>query len=174
MAVKDLRLTPEQAQLAQEYLPFTYWLVSKFYKKYGMFGYDAVYDAAINALIKSARLYDESRGANFKTFLTFATENEMYKVVRDANAKKRTGKVISFDAPVEDDLTLLDMIGTDDTYHFFMNDAASELTEREKEAVYMKYVEGKSQTEIGEHFEVSQVHVSRIIRKALAKMRDKV
>jgi RNA polymerase sigma factor (sigma-70 family) len=169
-----VRLTPEQAQLTQEYLPLSLWLVGKFYKKYRMFGYDAVYDAAITALIKSARGFDETKGANFKTFLTYVTENEMARIAIRANAKKRKANVISFDVPVEDDLTLLDMVGTEDTYRIFMNDAASELTEREKEAIYMKYVEGKSQTEIGEYFGVSQVHASRIIRKGLKKMRERV
>lgn len=171
MAVKDLRLTPEQAQLAHDYLPLTFWLVGKFYKKYKMFGYDAVYDAAITALIKSSRSYDESRGANFKTFLTFVTGKEMSKAARAANAKKRTANVLSIDAPVEDNLTLLDMVGTEDTYEFILRD---DLTEREKEAIYMKYVEGKNQTEIGEHFGISQVHASRIIRCGLNKMRERV
>lgn len=169
-----VRLTPEQAQLTQEYLPLSLWLVGKFYKKYKYYGYDAVYDAAINALIKSAKGYDETKGANFKTFLTYVTENEMARIAIRANAKKRKAIVLSIDAPVEDDLTVLDMIGTEDTYRIFMNDAASELTEREKEAIYMKYVEGKNQTEIGEHFGISQVHASRIIRKALKKMRERV
>lgn len=168
-----VRLTPEQAQLAQEYTPLTFWLIRKLYPKYKQFGYDAVYDAAITALIKTARSYDESRGANFKTFLTFVTGKEMSKVVRDANAKKRTANVMSIDAPVEDDLTLLDMVGTEDTYEFIMNDVASELTEREREAIYMKYVEGKSQAEIGQELGMSQVHASRIIRKGLAKMRER-
>jgi RNA polymerase sigma factor (sigma-70 family) len=169
-----VRLTPEQAKLAQEYLSLTLWLVGKFYKKYKYYGYDAVYDAAITALIKSARGYDETKGANFKTFLAYVTENEMVRIAVRANAKKRTANVVSFDAPVEEDLTLLDMVGTEDTYRIFMNDAAVELTEREKEAIYMKYVEGKNQTEIGEHFGISQVHASRIIRKGLKKMRERV
>jgi RNA polymerase sigma-B factor len=168
------KLTPEQAQLAQEYLPLTLWLVGKHYKKYKYFGYDSVYDAAIVALIKTARTFDESRGANFKTFLTLTTEGEMARMVRDANAKKRKGRVISFDVPVEDDLTILDMMGKEDTYKIFMDDATSELTNREKEAVYLKYVEGRSQTEIGERLGVSQVHASRIIRKGLKKMRERV
>jgi RNA polymerase sigma factor (sigma-70 family) len=172
------KLTPEQAQLAQEYLPLTLWLVGKHYGKYKYFGYDAIYDAAITALMKTSRTYDETRGAKFGTFLTFAVEKELFRMVRDANAKKRKGRVISFDVVFDDDsvedLTLLDMIGKDDNYPVFMNDATSELTDREKEAIYLKYVEEKSQTEIGERLGVSQVHASRIIRKGLNKMKERL
>jgi RNA polymerase sigma factor (sigma-70 family) len=176
MAVKDLRLTPEQAQLAQEYTPFAYWLVGKYYKRYKKFGYDAVYDYTMNALINTARNWDKDKGANFKTLLALAVKGNMQKVVRDANAKKRSGVTVSMDATHDEDekLTLHDIVGDVDHHYIDLKEAISTLSEREKKAVYLSIVEGRAQTEIAEELGVSQMHTSRIIRRGLKKMRERV
>lgn len=45
------------------------------------------------------------------------------------------------------------------------------LTAREREVLRLRFAEDLTQAEIGERVGVSQMHVSRIIRKALAQLR---
>ena len=45
------------------------------------------------------------------------------------------------------------------------------LTPTERKIVVLKFYQGLSQTQIAERIEVSQVHVSRLQRRALAKLR---
>ena len=47
-----------------------------------------------------------------------------------------------------------------------------ELPERERRVLYLRFVEDLTQSEIAEQIGVSQMHVSRIIRAALAKLRS--
>jgi RNA polymerase sigma-B factor len=49
-----------------------------------------------------------------------------------------------------------------------------ELSERERRIVHMRFVEDKTQTEIAGEVGVSQMHVSRILRSILEKLRERV
>lgn len=51
-------------------------------------------------------------------------------------------------------------------------EAVRELPERERAIVYMRFFEGKTQKEIAARVGVSQVHVSRLLRRTLAELRD--
>ncbi len=48
------------------------------------------------------------------------------------------------------------------------------LPDREREILRMRFEEGMTQTEIAEQVGVSQMHVSRLIRKSLARMRQEL
>lgn len=48
-----------------------------------------------------------------------------------------------------------------------------ELDTREKEIVFKRFVEEKSQSQIAEEVGISQMHVSRLLTKSLARMREK-
>lgn len=47
------------------------------------------------------------------------------------------------------------------------------LPERERRVLYMRYFQDRTQTEIGDALGLSQVHVSRIMRSALAQLRNR-
>ena len=49
-----------------------------------------------------------------------------------------------------------------------------DLPERERSVIYMRFFEGRTQSEIAEVIGVSQVHVSRILRSTLADLRSTV
>ena len=49
--------------------------------------------------------------------------------------------------------------------------ALEALHEREREILRMRFEEGLTQTQIAERVGISQMHVSRLIRKSLAAMR---
>jgi RNA polymerase sigma-B factor len=46
----------------------------------------------------------------------------------------------------------------------------AQLPERERNIVYLRYFEGLTQSEIADRIGVSQVHVSRLLREALARL----
>jgi RNA polymerase sigma-B factor len=52
--------------------------------------------------------------------------------------------------------------------------ALAHLPEREREILRMRFEEGLPQTQIAERIGLSQMHVSRLIRKSLAAMRDEL
>ena len=52
--------------------------------------------------------------------------------------------------------------------------AMSKLNEREKKILYMRYYEGKTQTEISAEIGLSQAQVSRLEKNALKTMKSKI
>ena len=50
--------------------------------------------------------------------------------------------------------------------------ALQRLPPREREILRMRFEEGLTQTQIAERIGISQMHVSRLIRKSLARMRE--
>ena len=79
-----------------------------------------------------------------------------------------------------DTIELLDQLkdekGTDEkwTEHVALQSAMEKLDEREKKIIYMRYYEGKTQTEISFEVGLSQAQVSRIEKLALSFMRTKL
>jgi RNA polymerase sigma-B factor len=50
----------------------------------------------------------------------------------------------------------------------------ADLAERERQALTLRFVDNKTQSEIAEVLGISQVHVSRLLAKTLAELRDKL
>ncbi|MCI1859361.1 MAG: RNA polymerase sigma factor SigB [Sporolactobacillus sp.] len=80
--------------------------------------------------------------------------------------------------PGRDSLTLLDVVGRhDDGFEtvdkrIMLERALTILTAREKAVILCVYYENLSQKETGNRLDVSQMHVSRIQRRALQKLRE--
>jgi RNA polymerase sigma-B factor len=55
-----------------------------------------------------------------------------------------------------------------------IREAVSELPERDRQVVYLRFYENLSQSEIAEQIGVSQVHVSRILRAVLARLEQEL
>ena len=74
--------------------------------------------------------------------------------------------------------TLLDYVGADDTELELFEDKANlesafhVLDPRERIIVYLRFYENVSQTEIAKRLNVSQMHVSRLQARALAKLKQ--
>jgi len=80
----------------------------------------------------------------------------------------------------DDDFDPMESIGTEDEEYERTEQRASlepaleTLPEREREILRMRFEEGLTQTQIAEKIGISQMHVSRLIRKSLARMRDQL
>jgi len=103
--------------------------------------------------------------------------------VLEAMEMSRSYHALSMDHSVESDsddstVTLLDMMGKEDdgfelaNKRMIVSDAMSILDEREREIVQLTYLEQLTQHEVGERLGISQMHVSRIQRKAIKKLQE--
>lgn len=76
--------------------------------------------------------------------------------------------------------TLFDIIGEVDSefeetdHRLVVASALNVLNEREKEIIQLTYMERLAQREVGERVGISQVHVSRIQRKAIKKLQEAI
>jgi RNA polymerase sigma-B factor len=77
----------------------------------------------------------------------------------------------------EGELDPMETIGTEDAnferseQRASLEPALEQLPEREREILRMRFEDGLTQTQIADQVGVSQMHVSRLIRKSLARMR---
>jgi RNA polymerase sigma-B factor len=69
-------------------------------------------------------------------------------------------------------LAVVDSGFTDTEDRHVVEDLLDRLPEREREIVRMRFFEQKSQSEIGEAVGVSQMHVSRLLRRSFEQMRE--
>ncbi len=78
----------------------------------------------------------------------------------------------------EGDLSLLDIIGGEDKTLKILDErlslagAMSGLSSREQNLLYLRFIEGRSQTEIAHRLGISQMHVSRLLRRTLQTLRQ--
>lgn len=103
--------------------------------------------------------------------------------VLEALEMSKSYHALSVDRQIEDDkdgstTTLLDLIGRFDRnfekkeQQLMLEDALRVLTEREREIIVLIYYKNLSQKQVGERLGISQMHVSRLQRRALEKLRQ--
>lgn len=91
---------------------------------------------------------------------------------------------VSLEAPAggdsDDAPSVLDRYGTEDDDLAFtddrliLEDALEEFSPREREVLELRFQEGMTQTQIAEKLGISQVQVSRLLRRTLKKLQDKI
>jgi RNA polymerase sigma-B factor len=91
---------------------------------------------------------------------------------------------VSLDAPVgsdgDDAYTISDVLGGEDKHYELLTDCASllpilhTLPERDRRLLHLRFFEERTQSEIGHELGVSQMHVSRLLTKVLAQLRDQL
>ncbi|MWA09527.1 RNA polymerase sigma factor SigF [Streptomyces sp. BA2] len=107
------------------------------------------------------------------------TEDEVIEARTAANAYNST----SLDAAVHGDrddseTALADFIGAEDPAMELVEDfhtlspLLARLDERDRQILRMRFVDELTQSQIGEHLGVSQMHVSRLLSRTLSRLRD--
>lgn len=97
----------------------------------------------------------------------------------------RSYQALSMDQSIEADsygsaVTLMDVVGKEDEGFEMTNrrmvvaDVMDILNEREKQIIQLTYLDHLSQKEAGDQLGISQMHVSRIQRKAIKKIQDAI
>jgi RNA polymerase sigma-B factor len=102
--------------------------------------------------------------------------------VLEAREAAAAYRAVSLDRPrdEEDEETsgFAESVGAEDPGFSLAEDAATVerlmrvLTEREREVLRLRFEEDLTQSEIGERVGVSQMHVSRLIRQSVARLRE--
>jgi RNA polymerase sigma-B factor len=97
----------------------------------------------------------------------------------------RSYNAVSVDTPIEansdgSQVTLLDLVGSMDEgfehvdQKMVLEKAFQVLTERERDIIRMTFFDNLSQKQAGEKLGISQMHVSRLQRRALRKLREAI
>lgn len=105
--------------------------------------------------------------------------------VLEAMEMSKSYQALSMDHSLDSDsdggtITLFDVIGKADgefektDQRLLVANALSILSDREKEIIQLTYMEQLSQKETGERLGISQMHVSRIQRKAIKKLQEAI
>ena len=107
------------------------------------------------------------------------TSLEQVLEAREASAAYRA---VSLDRPRTEDEeegeSYADAVGAEDPGYRIAEDAATVerlmrvLSDREREVLRLRFAEDLTQSEIGERVGVSQMHVSRLIRQSVARLRE--
>jgi len=107
------------------------------------------------------------------------------ELVLEAMEMGRSYQALSMDHTLEADseggtITLFDIIGETDggfektDQRMVVANALNVLSEREKQIIQYTYIEQLSQKEAGERLGISQMHVSRLQRKAIKKLQEAI
>jgi RNA polymerase sigma-B factor len=107
-----------------------------------------------------------------------AEEEQVIEALESANAYA----VSSLSAPHDDDSQggLSELIGEEDRGYDGVEDSAlvdvglDELDERERRIVELRFFQGLTQSQIAAEIGISQMHVSRLLRRALQAMRGRI
>ncbi|WP_232699923.1 SigB/SigF/SigG family RNA polymerase sigma factor [Brevibacillus daliensis] len=108
--------------------------------------------------------------------------NQQAENVKEALEISKNYRSLSVQMEIDADhegnvVTILDLIGnTEEGYRrveqaLLIKKLYGVLNEREKEVITMIYYENMNQKEVGDYLGISQMHVSRILRRALDKLR---
>tara|TARA_B100001989_G_scaffold248186_1_gene221451 strand:+ start:894 stop:1640 length:747 start_codon:yes stop_codon:yes gene_type:complete len=106
------------------------------------------------------------------------------KIIESMEASQNN-RLISLDSPSYKgeglksggtETTILDQIGTNDNSELLLNketlkQSILKLNTRERRIVYLRFYGGLSQSEIAERLELSQMHISRLLTKAIRKLK---
>jgi RNA polymerase sigma-B factor len=105
-------------------------------------------------------------------------EKEVMEARLAANAYNSSSLDATINGAEDGESALADFIGTDDAALELVEDfhalapMIAELSERDRQIIHMRFVEELTQAQIGEHLGVSQMHVSRLLSRTLARLRE--
>jgi RNA polymerase sigma-B factor len=100
--------------------------------------------------------------------------------VLEALAAAEAYRTLSLDQPFRDGTGPLEAIGGDDLgferaeARAMLAGGLEQLAPREREIVRLRYFEGLTQREIADRIGISQMHVSRLIRRTVQQLRDRI
>jgi RNA polymerase sigma-B factor len=100
--------------------------------------------------------------------------------ILEALAAANAYRMVSLDEPVLEGAGALDTIGDDDAgyehaeHRVLLRRGLDRLPEREREILRLRYCEGMTQREIARAVGISQMHVSRLIRRSVEAMRETI
>lgn len=144
------------------------------------------------AIMKCYREYDINLGNIFYTYLLNVIDNHMNRCVRDTLKLRNEGatliskriasidETISYNDNGNKDITLGDIISCDEDKFeeienkIFIDDLLSVLDGKEKSIIENYYINNMTQVQLSDKFNVTQVQISRTLKKAIVKIRKSI
>ncbi len=105
------------------------------------------------------------------------SEEEVIEARKASNGYTSSSLDAAIGSSDDGEAALADFIGTEDGALELVEDfnalapLISQLDERERRIIHMRFVDELTQAQIGEHLGVSQMHVSRLLNRTLTKLR---
>ena len=178
-------LTPAQQQLAEDNIAFAYFMANKSQKR-SIMEYDDLIATCLEGLARAARDFDPSKGIRFTTFAGIVIPNWLDKQQR--RLQKRYGREFSLEEYMQFENTPrweerisgkerpLDDAVIEPLYTLqALQNVMPQLTGKERAVLATLTINpGISQATIGELIGVSQVQVSRIIKKIRTKIQEQM
>ncbi|MEV5957899.1 RNA polymerase sigma factor SigF [Streptomyces sp. NPDC051987] len=137
------------------------------------------------ARVQLARATDELRSRLGRTptvkelsDLMSLPEDEVREARLAANGYNSSSLDATINNSEDGESALQDFIGVEDTALELVEDfhalapLIAELPERDRQIIHLRFVEELTQAQIGEHLGVSQMHVSRLLSRTLARLRE--
>ncbi|MTH55161.1 RNA polymerase sigma factor SigB [Bacillus mangrovi] len=132
----------------------------------------AAVDELTNNLQRSPRVYEIAEYLE-------VTEEEVLETMEMG----KSYQALSVDHSIEADpdgstVTILDIVGSQDdgfervNQRMMLESVLHVLSDREKQIIQLTFIENKSQKEAGEELGISQMHVSRLQRRAIHKLKE--
>ncbi|MFH8394480.1 sigma-70 family RNA polymerase sigma factor [Streptomyces sp. NPDC018036] len=121
-------------------------------------------------LIKAIDRFELSREVEFTSFAVPYIVGEIKRFFRDTTW--------AVHVPRDGETALADFIGVNDNALELVEDfhalapLIAQLDDRERRIIHMRFVDELTQAQIGEHLGISQMHVSRLLGRTLAKLRE--
>jgi RNA polymerase sigma-B factor len=141
--------------------------------------YDDLVQVASLGLVKAVERFDPARGFAFTSFAEYLEISE--EEVLDGLQTNEAYDTVSLDAPRsgdEETENRIEALGSQDERLDLVDDqatvfaAAQHLPERERRILYLRFGEDLTQAEIARRIGVSQMQVSRLLRKSVQRLRD--
>lgn len=178
-------LTPAQQQLAEDNIAFAYFMANKSQKR-SIMEYDDLIATCLEGLARAARDFDPSKGIRFTTFAGIVIPYWLDKQQR--RLQKRYGREFSLEEYMQFENTPrweerisgkerpLDDAVIEPLYTLqALQNVMPQLTGKERAVLATLTINpGISQATIGELIGVSQVQVSRIIKKIRTKIQEQM
>ncbi|WKX15566.1 RNA polymerase sigma factor SigF [Streptomyces sp. NL15-2K] len=127
----------------------------------------------------ASRLDREPTVAELATLMSIS-EDEVVEAQIASNGYNSSSldAALTGDGPEGGEAVLADFIGMEEDGLRLVEDFQSlaplmaELSERDRQIIHMRFVEEATQAEIGEHLGCSQMHVSRLIKRIITRLRE--
>ena len=170
-------LTAEQEKLVTDNIALTHY----FAKRYFYYGMDQEDIASVGTigLVEASQRFDESKGVKFATFASRCINNRIIKNI----VRPKTIRAVSLNNEIsEDGSEMLEITPSDVdveqevSFNSDLTKALSVLSDRERFVITRRFgldgLESLRQIQVGELLNISQMQVSRIEKKALARLRE--
>lgn len=147
-------------QLIISNLKFVRFLINKHYPIYS--NDEDIYQIGCIGLVKAANTYDDGRSITFQAYATSCILNEIRMHFR----RNRNKPVeVSFNAPVNENVTLEDtLVGDSDVDFFDLAPLVKRLTKVERDYLILA-MKGLRKTDIAREMKVTKTYVSRVFNQ---------